>query len=511
MNQTLLQSLAHDPAAFRSALRLSDGQPWRPDPWQDEFFLATDAGWQRAIGRDVPGGFSRAWSIRHRGASKTHDIATMIVWALFAAAPRRPIRGVVAAADADQAALVADSVRRIVRANEWLEPLIDVQRQRIVNPHTGSECGILSSDAPSSFGLLPDFIICDELTCWQSRDLWDSLFSSAAKQRHCFLSILSNAGHLNTWQAELWDALSSDPSWFCHRPTEVASWIDPAALAEQRRVLPAIVYARLWGNKWTVNEMGAIPPDQLARATVLSGPQPCRDDLSSGYVAAVDLAVRRDKAAVVVLEFRADGVVRLARAQSWHPLDFPGREIPQAVVEQAVLQAHADYYLGAVVFDPAAGGYAMAQRLSLHGLRCDAMPFTAQNLDLMAKSLLTAFAEGRIRIYHHSELVSDLAGLKLVEGNAGWKLVAPRSAAGHHDLGIAFTIGLAAALAWCREVGPDYWRLLPAHVVERLGHPSLVHRPNHRPSLETLLTGGANRVQPSSGSRNPLDVWNNLR
>ncbi len=141
MTPGALSSLQTDPVAFRDYLRLDGGQPFVRDGWQESAFLAVDPGWQRAIGRQASGGYSRAWFIRPRGHSKTFDIAAMIVWALFSAG--HAVRGVVAAGDQDQARLVADAVRALVRANPWLSDFIDVQRNRIINPHSEAECIIL--------------------------------------------------------------------------------------------------------------------------------------------------------------------------------------------------------------------------------------------------------------------------------------------------------------------------------------------------------------------------------
>jgi len=316
MDSDSLAALAASPVAFRDALLLDTGAPWIRDAWQEEFFRATDAGWARAIGRDAPGGFSRAWSVRPRGHAKTHDIASMVAWALLAA--RAPIRGCVAAGDSDQARLVADAVSRIVRANDWLAPFVDVQRNKIANPHTGAECTILSSDVSTSYGLLLDFIICDELPCWPRRELWDSLFSTAAKKHDCLLAVLGNAGFLESWQGELWRAVSNDGGWHCHQlDGPVASWISQERLAEQRRLLPSIAFDRLWLNRWTSGSGDALLPGDIDASIRLRGPargpKPGRI-----YVAGLDIGLARDATAFCVVS-KQTGECRIAPSKAERP------------------------------------------------------------------------------------------------------------------------------------------------------------------------------------------------
>src|SRR5262249_29615734 len=158
---TKLREFAADPAAFRVNLLIdADGRlaPFRPDAWQDADFRALDAGWRRVVGQSVHGGYSRGYLERPRGHSKTHDIAVMAVWAL-AFSPRR-LAGYAAAADRDQARLIALAVEKIICANVWLE-VLECQQWKVVNRRTGSTLEILSSDAPTSYGLTPDFIAID--------------------------------------------------------------------------------------------------------------------------------------------------------------------------------------------------------------------------------------------------------------------------------------------------------------------------------------------------------------
>ena len=147
---------------------------------------------------------SRVYLERPRGHSKTQDIAIAAVWALAFAT--RPIRGYCYAADRAQAALLKEAMQRVVRLNPWIGSILDVQRGEVVNiasqhPGEGGTLRIEASDVGSSYGILADVIIADEVCHWQGDGaLWHSLISSAAKRAGCLLLAISNAGFVDSWQ-----------------------------------------------------------------------------------------------------------------------------------------------------------------------------------------------------------------------------------------------------------------------------------------------------------------------
>ncbi len=176
------------------------------DPWQRDDFAALDPGLMRCNGRapaDAPAK-SRAYLERGRGHSKTTDLAVTCCWALAFAT--RPLKGFAFAADKDQAGLLRDAMQTVVRLNPWLANILSVEAHRVVNkaaghPGEGGELSIEASDVGSSYGILPDLIIADELCHWEGDgSLWHSLISSAAKRSNCLLVVISNAGFCDSWQ-----------------------------------------------------------------------------------------------------------------------------------------------------------------------------------------------------------------------------------------------------------------------------------------------------------------------
>lgn len=193
---------SNDPAAFRSSLtvdvdciacKFGDVQ----DDWQRADYAALDPAMMLCNGRSTAEAKVRAYLERPRGHSKTTDLAVMVTWAMAFAA--RPIRGYAFAADRDQAGLLKDAMATVVRLNPWIGQILDVQKNLVVNhasghPGANSKLEIFTSDVASSYGILPDLIIADELTHWEGDgSLWHSLISSAAKRSNCLLAVISNA------------------------------------------------------------------------------------------------------------------------------------------------------------------------------------------------------------------------------------------------------------------------------------------------------------------------------
>ena len=136
----------------------------------------------------------------------------------------------------------------LVRLNPWLSAILEVQAHAVVNvakghPGEGGTLTIEASDVASSYGILPDVIIADELCHWAGDgSLWHSLISSAAKRSNCLLVVISNAGFSDSWQWTVREAVRTDPDWiFSRLEGPQASWLSPARLAELRACSRALL------------------------------------------------------------------------------------------------------------------------------------------------------------------------------------------------------------------------------------------------------------------------------
>jgi len=477
-----LHDLQADPAKFRSALLIdADGHPSRLgpalDPWQRDDFQALDPGWRQVVGQtNGEDAKKRAYLERPRGHSKTLDLAVMSTWALFAS--RRRLSGYAAAADKDQARLLRDSVAGLVRINPWLGRILTVKQYQVSNDRTGSTLEILSSDAPTSYGLTPDFVICDELVHWQGRDLWDSLISSAAKRRACMVVVISNAGFGESWQWDTREAIRTDPAWhFSRIDGPRASWITEDRLAEQRRLLPHIAFRRLWLNEWTSGVGDALDHADVDRSIKLKGPVK-RSRPGWVFVAGLDLGLSRDKAALAVvgkhvghveekpkpkrkltgvqtamidaglcddpevesetIHHEGTGRLRLARLKVWTPPKKGKVDIEE--IEETIADLDDRFHLQ-VGADPWQAAY-LIERLQKRNVQIEPVDFTGNNLKSMCSATLEAFSESQIELYEHPQLIADLKALRVVEKSYGVRLDSPRGPGGHGDCATALAIAL---------------------------------------------------------------------
>ncbi len=462
-----LKNIQADPSAFRQALMIDTDQGPRPlgevaDPWQRTDFEALDAGWKRAVvGAKSKATFSRGWLERPRGHSKSADLGIMAAWALFAS--RRRLSGIGAAGDQDQARLLRDAIGKLLLINPWLASVLEVQSYRVLNTRTQSSLEIISSDAPTAYGLTPDFLICDEVVHWRKRDLWDSLISSAAKRSTCMVCVITNAGIQDDWTWKAREIIRKDAGWYFSRlEGPVASWITPEALAEQERLLPSIAYRRLWLNEWTQGGGDALTTETISQAFHDYLRPQTSAQAGFEYCAGLDLGVSRDASAVCVLGVhrgRTDhGRIRLASTKIWRATK--GHKINLQLIEDYLVDLNSRFDLKSLNFDPWQASF-MAQRLGATGLavpqknmqkywmteriRMVEIAQTGQNLQKMATATIEAFNDARVELYENADLRRDLNRLRVEERSYGFRLVSPRDELGHGDLGSAFTLAMLAA------------------------------------------------------------------
>lgn len=459
MTPSLFQKYAADPAAFRNDLVIDvDGTVRKLgsvlEPWQRDDFAALDPALRRCNGQSSADCRSRAYLERPRGHSKTTDLAVMAVWALAFAT--RPIRAYAYAADKDQAGLLRDAMATIVRLNPWLSTVLDVQRNLIVNkasghPGSDSKLDIAASEVGSSYGVIPDLIIADELTHWEENaaGLWHSILSSAAKRSNCLLVVISNAGFVDSWQWNVRESARTDESWiFTSLDGPQASWMTEQRLAEQRRMLPSIAFNRLWLNQWSATGGDALTPEVI-EAAFLPGIAP-QESAQAGYayVAGLDLGVTRDASALCILGVRraheGHGRIRLAATRLWRP--SKGHPVNLSEVERAVAELHARFRIQKLHYDPWQAQH-MASRLSAAGLGgLEEVTPVGSNLQRMATAVLESFNDRRLELFDDPDLHRDVRRFRVEEKSYGFRLTSPRDSLGHGDLGTAFSLALLAAV-----------------------------------------------------------------
>lgn len=456
-----------DPAQFRSFLLIRQGDGvvrFKPDPWQAENLAVLDPLWKKVAGVPQDGRIPKfAWLGRPRGHSKTMDEAMQLVWVL--AFSRKHLNGIAAAGSKDQAKFIRDAVERILLLNSWLGKngldLIRVQNYRVFNPKTRSEVDIISSDAPSSFGATPDFVLCDELTHWKNDRivdgkeeslLWTSLFSSAAKVPHCVLVIMTNAGYERTWQANVRDVAieeSRHKAKWIYRNLDgpCASWMGVDFLEDQRKGISRKSFYRLWLNKWQTEAGDALDEGDIQACTNADASPMNGDEEGWAFIAGLDLATMKHRSAFVVLGIHSEEHrIKLAYTRSWKPGAESGM-VNLDQVKNEIISLNERYRLRKLLFDPSQA-LLMGQQFEQAGIWCEQMKFAdPKSLTLMAVTILDVFKSRRIEMYPNQELLDDLKKLDIVERSGfSFKIEAKADSTGHADTAIALAIALPEAV-----------------------------------------------------------------
>lgn len=391
----------------------------------------------------------RHWWEATKGASKDSDLACCLLW--LAAFAKRPLDCQVGAADADQADELRKAARDVLYLNPWLAQRVTIQNRRILCEATGATCEIIPADVGGSHGSRPDVLIVNELSHVTKQEFAENLMDNAAKVPHGLVVVATNAGFIDTWQHR-WRQLAIDSDrWFVHRWAQPAPWLDTAEIEEAKRRNSRSRFLRLWYGVWSSGAGDAIDPDDIAACTDPAAEPLTGEEPEYGWLAGLDLGVKRDRSSLVVLGIDAvQQRARLAACVAWSP--GPSGVIDLEAVEIGILQA-AWQFPGVVIgFDPWQAEY-MAQRLRrCEGLRVAPVPFTGKNCNDMASAVLQVFRSRMIELYPDRELIRDLGKLTIVERSYGYKLEAPRDKTGHADRATAFAI---AALGIMPSIG-DY-------------------------------------------------------
>ncbi|QDU60764.1 Phage Terminase [Planctomycetes bacterium Pan216] len=450
MNRELLKQMAKSPAKFRAHLLVdTDEGPQRlgdvMDSWQRDDFEAADSGWLRVARVTDADEINRIYLERPRGHSKTSDLAVSVLWVL--AFSRHQLAGVAAACDREQARLLLKACDRLLRLNEWLASALEVQSNKVSHLSNGSELTVLSADAAVAFGRTPDFTICDELTHWPSQELWEAVFSAAAKRAHSMLLIISNAGGGmgSSWQWTVREEARTSERWhFSRLEGPQASWITPDRLEEQKRLLPRISYQRLWLNEWTVGSGDALSEEEIDAAFADRLQPMASAERGYSYGCGLDLGLTKDACVfAIVARDNRTGVMRLAKLRAWKPRET--RRVDLAEVETAIRDDYKAFHWAKAYADPWQGHY-LLQRLEKSSIPFETYAFTVPSMDRMARHFVNSFSEQNIRCFEHQRLRTELSQTMIVErGEGKLRLKHPRDGEGHGDHAVAFSLALLAA------------------------------------------------------------------
>jgi phage terminase large subunit-like protein len=179
--------------AFIKSLKLTAGHAGKP-------FLLRD--WQQDIVRGIYRLENRRRIVRTALITMGRKNGKTALAAALAAAhllgPEAERRGEVysAASDRNQAARIFRELEAMILADPRLSARCNIQRfakkiEVLSGPGAGSTYEALSSDARKAHSLSPSFIVCDELSQWPSRELYDNLVTGGGARKQPLTIVIS--------------------------------------------------------------------------------------------------------------------------------------------------------------------------------------------------------------------------------------------------------------------------------------------------------------------------------
>lgn len=279
-----------------------------------------------------------------KGHDKTSTVARYLNW--LAAYPKKTLRIVCAAKDREQSEILRDVMEKEANLsnNKWFRDHIDFTSRMVRGKKNGTKIEFLTSDASGSHGRTPDIISLDEITNWESSELFTALFSAAPKRGgYAATIVLTNAGLLGSWQQEIRDTAKAEHgrSWHFFEQKvgeQLASWMTPEAIALSSKFISPTESRRLFANEWIdPSETGQklFSPSDVDRCCGKPLPPPP----GATVVFSLDYGGTRDRTALTVLWYDTttqtahvisqtvwqgspENEVRIRDLESWLSLQF---------------------------------------------------------------------------------------------------------------------------------------------------------------------------------------------
>lgn len=403
---------------------------------------------------------------------------------------------VICASDRDQAKIDLDALDGYLRANPRLGALF-TSRDRGDTRHVegGSRIRVISADVPGAWGLggtHPRFrVYCEELSEWRDEALWGALASATGKARDSQVVIASNAGfdRDRSWQWKIRESARREKWGYLYAPRGPhASWISPAWVAQQRALLPPLIFDRVITNSWTSQSGDFITAEQWRRC-VEPGLRPAGSGSAARHFGGLDLGLTRDRTAFAIVHVRGEEVVLdellVFEGDRADPVEI-------AAVERAVFDAYRRYPRLEVLVDPwqAAG---TVQKLKKAGRRIGTFTFSSRSIAGLSRVLYESVSDASLRVFEDVELEREVLGLMVRETADGWRF--DHRGGGYSDRCVALAMALSAAVKTRRTHQP---LRTSSAVASKSG------RRRRRPSRHGLVLGGdgvytSANTDPSTG------------
>jgi hypothetical protein len=429
-------------------------------PWQRSFFEAVFS--TRADGLPA---HRLVYDERRRGESKTEDCAAAALADLLTGPPRH--RSFAVAGDEDQASLILDSIDGFKVRSPLLADVV-VQKSTVRNVETGSELRVMSSDAPTAYGIRPRRVFFDELSLQVNERLWTAMWTAIGKNPRSQMITVSMAGWDFAslgWRIRELAAKPSNAFYFATREgSELAPWLSPEVMDEQRESLHPADFARFWECRW-VEPKGSWITHEMFEAAA-TGAEAFAPVQGSPYAIFVDVGLVHDPTAIAVCHLEGDlgtGVVVMDRLMTMQ--GSKAMPVDLEALEDLVGQLMEQYKCFRAIFE-APQAVASVQRLQKRfpQAHVEARYPTVEVQAMLFGNLYHLFSSRRLRLFPHQQLKRE--ALNLVTKTVGGRLKVVESTSIHQDHVIA--LGGAAELV----LSPDAYVMSMEYFDQRNADPA---------------------------------------
>jgi len=319
--------------------------------------------------------------------------------ALFAVLTEPDGEVLIVAAARDQAAIMLRQAQGLVRRHPDLRSRLTVKQREIVNPQLGSRIRVLASEVDTVDGVIPSHVLLDELHRHRRAELYGILRASLGKRDGRMVTIStagdneeSPLGQLRTRAYSLpiqkrdgayRYAASADGSFAMHEyALDAGQDLDDLALVKTANPLSSITieqlrerhdspsttswaWARFTCGAWVRGEYSAIQPQEWDALRVSGSSIPAGSEVYLG----VDLAWSGPDCTAIVPVCYSE-----TRSIVGDPVILQAPEnglVNDLAIVNAISTFASQYNARALVYDPNAGGAALAQQLERNlGLVC---------------------------------------------------------------------------------------------------------------------------------------------
>lgn len=376
-----------------------------------------------------------------------------------------PFGEIIVAANAkDQASMIVyNKMRRSIMLEPDLKRATQPIRKELIEVRsTGTIARCVAHQYETAAGLNPNLTIFDELWGFSDRKFFDEL-TVVPTRENPLIVIVTYAGYNE--EGLLWDLYTDgiegtpildtgDPEvvvmqgnkdkklfmFWSHK--NLASWVTPEYVDQQRNRMPPEVFARLHENRWVSAGTQFITEadiDKIHDTPWMLQVTPIRDRYVN-YIVATDLGLSHDRTCRAVLHFDpADNNVYIDSLRIWE--GSPEEHVPIAEVEQDLVECARTFGTATLVIDPWQMEYVI-QRLKPY---YTVVPFSfAADIHHLSQVLINVLRSGKLKGYQEPELDKELRHTIIRQTPRGWRLDHPRRKT--NDIVITVGMGVLEAV-----------------------------------------------------------------